>query len=157
MPRTKSTTFRTHHAMIWWGRVNRQLFWQQGNNFRMQVTPAWCRWADLTDIVLGLGELVFQKLRLWLRENFLQFYFTAEPMNFPTGTHVSHMGQASPLQTWWDLENVKITAKGRGEWNIMEDRPSWTKFWIFTGGGWGVGGCQTLFWWAAVPPLPAML
>lgn len=84
-------------------KVNRQLFWQQGDNFRMQVTPAWCRRVDLTDIVLGLGELVFQKLRLWLRENFLQFYFTAEPINFPTGTHVSHMGQASPFKhggTW---------------------------------------------------------
>lgn len=63
-------------------RVNRQLFWQEGNDFRMRVTPALCRWVDLTDKILGLGEQVFQKLRLRLKESFLKFHLTAELNKF---------------------------------------------------------------------------
>ena len=63
-------------------RVNRQLFWQEGDDFRMRVTPVLCRWVDLTDKILGLGEQVFQKLRLRLKESFLKFHLTAEPNKF---------------------------------------------------------------------------
>ena len=63
-------------------RVNRQLFWQEGDDFRMRVTPALCGWVDLTDKILGLGEQVFQKLRLRLKESFLKFHLTAEPNKF---------------------------------------------------------------------------